>query len=198
MIIADAIFRLFPNIEVFTIDTGRLHEQTYEFIQHVRDHYQESIKVYFPNQEKVEQIVSLFGPNVFYQSTELRQNCCEIRKTQPLNRALINKRAWISGLRRQQSSTRASTKLLQWDSIRQIPKFNPLCDWNTEQVWQYVHDNEIPFNSLYDSGYTSIGCSPCTKLVLNVEANDLRAGRWWWEKSEAKECGIHEETAVAS
>ena len=198
MIIADVIFRRFPNIDVFTIDTGRLHEQTYEFIQHVRDYYQETIKCYFPQQQKLEQIVNLFGPNVFYQSVSLRKDCCEIRKLEPLNRALLNKRAWISGLRRQQSTTRASTHALHWDSIHQIPKFNPLFNWTTEEVWGHIHKNAIPYSSLYDSGYTSIGCAPCTKLVLNVEPNDLRAGRWWWENPDNKECGIHSETAIAS
>lgn len=198
MIIADMIFRRFPNIEVFTIDTGRIHEETHEFIQQVRSFYQKEIKSYFPDPNSVELFVSNFGPNIFYKSKELRQTCCDSRKLMPLNRALVNKRAWISGLRRQQSETRVAVSPLQWDSVHQLPKFNPLYDWTTAQAWEYVHENSIPYNSLYDRGYTSIGCAPCTKIVLNNEVDDIRAGRWWWERDGQKECGIHELPAAAS
>ncbi|MFV2055881.1 MAG: phosphoadenylyl-sulfate reductase [Thiohalomonadales bacterium] len=192
MIIADTIFNRFPNIEVFTIDTGRIHEETHEFIQQVRSHYQQEIKSYFPDPNNIEHLVNSFGPNGFYKSIELRKTCCDSRKLMPLNRALINKRAWVSGLRRQQSELRSSVSPLQWDSAHQIPKFNPLYDWSTAQAWEYIHNNAIPYNSLYDRGYTSIGCAPCTKIVLNNDANDLMAGRWWWERDAQKECGIHE------
>lgn len=177
-----------PN--VFTIDTGRLPSETYEVIDRVREKYGIKVKVYFPDYREVEEMVNNYGMNLFYESVEKRELCCEIRKVRPLKRALEGLEAWITGLRREQSVTRKDIKKLEIDVIHNnIYKINPLADWSEKMVWDYIKENKIPYNTLYDKGYASIGCAPCTRPIRRTE--DIRAGRWWWEAPEHKECGIH-------
>ena len=190
MAILDMAHRIDPNVRVLTIDTGRLPQETYDLIDRVRDHYGISVGVYYPDQDELAQMVSKQGINPFYRSVSLRLLCCQLRKVDPMNRALKDLDAWISGLRRTQAETRARTAKVEVDPAHgSIIKINPLADWNHDQVWDYIRDNHVPYNELYDKGYTSIGCAPCTRAVKPGE--DFRAGRWWWEKGMPKECGIH-------
>ena len=180
---------------VFTLDTGRLNQETYDVMDAVRAKYDISIEAYFPDQKEVEEMGRSKGMNLMYESVSNRKMCCEIRKVHPLNRALGNLDAWITGLRRDQVMTRASTKKIEIDSTHGgIAKINPLADWTSEMVWDYIHENKVPYNKLHDKGYPSIGCEPCTRAVMAGE--DPRAGRWWWEETTAKECGLHFDPAT--
>jgi phosphoadenosine phosphosulfate reductase len=180
---------------IFTIDTGRLPQETYEVMERIREKYNVNIEIYFPDTNSVEEMVKKYGPNLFYKSVELRQLCCQIRKVEVLNRALNNLDAWITGLRREQAVTRIEIKKIETEQRttnneqRTIVKINPLVDWTTQQVWEYIRKNNVPYNKLYDKNYTSIGCQPCTRAVK--EGEDIRAGRWWWETPDKKECGLH-------
>jgi phosphoadenosine phosphosulfate reductase len=190
MVILDLAYRVDPGVRVFTIDTGRLPSETYELIDRVRDHYGIDIEVYYPDPKKLAQMVTKHGINPFYHSVSLRLLCCEVRKVNPLNRVLQNLDAWITGLRRSQSQTRANVRKVEVDRDHgNIIKVNPLADWSEQQVWEYIRANQLPYNQLYDQGYSSIGCAPCTRPV--VPGEDQRAGRWWWENGMPKECGIH-------
>lgn len=176
--------------KVFTLDTGRLNQETYDVIDAIRAKYGIQIQVYFPDQFDVEEMVRTKGVNLMYDSVENRKLCCEIRKVRPLNRALMNLDGWITGLRRDQVSTRASTKKVEIDgSHGGIIKVNPLADWTSDMVWHYIKERNIPYNRLHDAGYPSIGCQPCTRAVAPGE--DPRSGRWWWENASTKECGLH-------
>lgn len=178
------------NTRVFTLDTGRLNQETYDVMDAVRLRYGIEIDVYFPDQKEVEEMVRSKGFNLMYESIENRKLCCEIRKVHPLNRALRELDAWITGLRRDQVVTRATTKKIEIDSTHGgIIKVNPIADWTTEMVWDYIRKNKVPYNKLHDSGYPSIGCAPCTRAVMAGE--DTRSGRWWWEQASNKECGLH-------
>ncbi len=188
-IITDFIFRNNLPVEVFTIDTGRLFEETYKTFNNTIKYYKKTIKVYFPDYKDIEKYVSTKGPNAFYESVENRKECCRIRKVLPLERALKNKKVWITGLRSGQAATRKHVPLLEWDSKHKIIKFNPLHNWSLEEVKNYVYKNAIPYNILHDKGYPSIGCAPCTRPIKPGE--DIRAGRWWWENNSKKECGLH-------
>jgi phosphoadenosine phosphosulfate reductase len=189
MLLVDLICRHVPEIEIFTLDTGRLPQETYDVMQKVKERYGRGVKVYFPKTQAVESYVQRNGPNGFYASVELRKECCRIRKVEPLKRALVGKRAWITGVRREQSVTRKDVPLSEWDAEHKLQKFNPLIDWTEDDVWDYVRRFELPYNALYDQGYASIGCAPCTRAITMGE--DVRAGRWWWEDSTTKECGLH-------
>ncbi len=188
MVITDAIARLRLPIEVFVLDTGRLHGDTLELIWTVRQRYSIDVRVYEPDPVAVADYVSANGRDGFYDSTELRKRCCEIRKVEPLSRALAGRSAWITGQRREQSANRAALAEREFDAAHGIDKFNPLAGWSEEDVWRYVRTRRVPYNRLYDQGYRSIGCAPCTRPVQPGE--DPRAGRWWWEQG-TKECGIH-------
>ncbi len=174
---------------IFTLDTGRLFPETYELMEKTCVRYGIRIEVFFPDTGKVEQMVREKGINLFYQSIENRKLCCNVRKTEPLRRALSGKEIWITGLRREQSPTRQDLALAQWDAANQIIKVNPLLEWSEEQVWAYIHQHKIPYNTLHDKGFPSIGCQPCTRAILSGE--DVRAGRWWWENPDTRECGLH-------
>ncbi|MBI3989631.1 MAG: phosphoadenylyl-sulfate reductase [candidate division NC10 bacterium] len=175
---------------VFTLDTGRLPQETYDLMEAIRDRYGLSIEVYFPDAASVETMVGEHGPNLFYKSVALRKRCCYVRKVEPLQRALQGLSAWVTGLRREQAITRAFIGKVEFDEEHGLVKVNPLTDWTWEQVWEYIKAHQIPYNSLHDKGYPSIGCAPCTKAVQPGE--DLRAGRWWWEGDPVKkECGLH-------
>ena len=190
MVVLDLACRIDPGVRVFTIDTGRLPQETYELIDRVRDHYGIDVEVYYPDQKELAQMVTQHGINPFYRSVSLRLLCCEVRKVNPLNRVLQNLDAWITGLRRSQSQTRAGVYKIELDEDHgNIIKVNPLADWSAQRVWEYIRTNQLPYNRLYDQGYASIGCAPCTRPVAPGE--DRRAGRWWWENGVPKECGIH-------
>jgi phosphoadenosine phosphosulfate reductase len=175
---------------IFTLDTGRLNQETYDVMDRIRDKYHVTIEVMFPKAEAVEQMVREKGLNLFYHSVENRKFCCGIRKVEPLNRALATCDAWIAGLRRDQVVTRAAVKKVEIDADHGgIAKLNPLVDWSWKQVMAYVKTHEVPYNVLHDQGYPSIGCAPCTRAIKPGE--DFRAGRWWWERPDQKECGLH-------
>ncbi|ESU19118.1 adenylylsulfate reductase [Flavobacterium cauense R2A-7] len=189
-LITDLIFsNQIENIEVFTLDTGRLFQETYATWHQTELHYSQKIKSYYPENETLEQFVNEKGINPFYESTDLRKQCCNIRKVVPLQRALKGTTVWITGLRAEHSPNRNSLEIVQWDAQNQLYKYNPLLHWTTQQVKEYVNKNGIPYNILHDKGFISIGCAPCTRAIK--EGDDFRAGRWWWEEASKKECGLH-------
>jgi phosphoadenosine phosphosulfate reductase len=189
MVLLDLIARERLPIEVFTLDTGRLPQETYDLLQLARSRYRVSIAVYAPESSDVEAYVAAHGPNGFYDSVELRQECCHLRKVKPLKRALAGKRAWITGLRRAQSAGRSTVPHQEWDGGHGLQKFNPLADWSDKEVWNFINIHNIPVNTLHAKGYPSIGCAPCTRAI--APGQDVRAGRWWWENPEFNECGLH-------
>ena len=189
MVITDVILRHKLEIEIFTLDTERLHADTLNVIGAIRARYGYDVKVFRPDPRAVAEYVANFGRDAFYESQELRKRCCHIRKVEPLERALEGKEAWITGQRREQAVTRAGLKLQENDAARGIVKFNPLADWSEDEVWTVIRAGDIPYNALHDQGYRSIGCAPCTRPT--VAGEDVRAGRWWWEIQEARECGLH-------
>ena len=174
---------------IFSLETGRLHRETLDMLDTIQTHYGYTVEVYRPQAEAVEGYVAQYGLNGFYESVEARKECCRVRKVEPLGSALQGKRAWITGQRRAQSSTRAELAVQEHDAAHGIEKFNPLADWSEEDVWYYLRHYQVPYNALHDKGYPSIGCEPCTRAVQAGE--DVRAGRWWWENPESKECGLH-------
>ena len=188
-VITHKIFTNNLNIKVITLDTGRLFPQTYDVFSSTIIRYKKKINVYFPDYEAVEKMVTEKGPLSFYQSVENRKECCNIRKVVPLNRALRGMEVWISGIRADQSENRNHMDWLEFDEGKNLYKYYPLFDWSFDDVKSFVKDNNVPYNSLHDKGYVSIGCEPCTKAVKPGE--DFRAGRWWWENEGPKECGCH-------
>jgi phosphoadenosine phosphosulfate reductase len=193
-VIIDIISRSAP-VQIFTLDTGRLFPETYTTWTRTLEQYDISIQAYYPNEAELKQFVTSYGPNAFYESVELRKNCCAIRKVQPLKSALEGNAVWVTGLRAQHSSNRNDLEVLEWDETNQVIKYNPLLDWTTEQVRNYIDEHNIPYNALHDRGYVSIGCAPCTRAIKPGE--DFRAGRWWWEDESKKECGLHVHTIVS-
>ena len=188
-VITHKIFSENIDVKVITLDTGRLFPQTYDVLSSTIIRYQKKIHVYFPEYEAVEKMVTEKGPLSFYQSVENRKECCRIRKVAPLNRALDGMQVWISGIRADQSENRNQMDWLEYDVNKKLFKFYPLFSWTYDEVKAYVKENNIPYNSLHDKGYVSIGCEPCTKAVK--PGDDFRSGRWWWENEGAKECGLH-------
>ncbi len=176
-------------IEVFTLDTGRMFPETYEIIEKTQARYNIKIHIIFPDAQEVEKMVNEKGINLFYHSIDNRKLCCGIRKIKPLKRALEGMNAWITGLRREQSPTRKDMQVIEWDEGNQLIKVNPLLEWTEKQTWDFVNENKIPYNTLHDKGFPSIGCQPCTRAIMPGE--DVRSGRWWWENPETKECGLH-------
>ena len=177
------------DIPVFTLDTGRLHQETYDLLHRTRVRYALDIAIYFPDARQVEEMVREGGPNLFYDSQANRKRCCHVRKVAPLGRALAGRRAWICGLRRGQSGTRGEIQLVDWDDANGLYRIAPLADWSEEQVWRFIREHDVPYNELHDHGYPSIGCAPCTRAVN--PGDDPRSGRWWWELPEHRECGLH-------
>lgn len=188
-VLTDMIVNIDSSIRIFTLDTGRLFPETYQLIADTELKYGIKIEIFFPKASQVEEMVNKKGINLFYKSIENRKECCHIRKIEPLRRALSNVDIWICGLRKDQSITRFTSKLVEWDESNQLIKLNPLVDWDERKVWDYIHTRNIPYNALHDSGFASIGCQPCTRAIEKGE--DIRAGRWWWEQPEQKECGLH-------
>lgn len=186
----DMWWRMDREVRVFTLDTGRLPEETYEVMDRIRERYGIAIAAYFPEAAAVEALERERGFYSFRRSVEERKYCCGIRKVEPLTRALASLDAWVTGLRREQAETRSGVRQVERDPAHGgIIKINPLADWTTEQVWRYVRTHDVPYNRLHDRGYPSIGCAPCTRAIRPGE--DIRAGRWWWERPESKECGLH-------
>ncbi|MBE4948767.1 phosphoadenylyl-sulfate reductase [Chryseobacterium culicis] len=177
------------NIEIFTLDTGRLFEQTYETWASTKAFFKKNIKAYYPDMEELSKLVTENGPDSFYQSVEKRKACCTIRKVHPLKKALKGYEVWITGLRAEHSANRQNMPQLEWDPDNKIIKFHPILHWTTEQVTAYVKDHHLPYNHLHKKGFVSIGCEPCTRAIK--EGEDFRAGRWWWEDASKKECGLH-------
>jgi phosphoadenosine phosphosulfate reductase len=189
-VLLDLLHRLDPAARVFSLDTGRIPQETYDLMDRVRDRYGTSIEVVFPRAEDVEGMVRKDGLNLFYESIEKRQQCCRIRKVEPLRRYLAGVDAWVSGLRREQNVTRAETpKVMIDDAAGGIVKINPVADWTHEEVWKYIRRHNVPVNRLHAQGYPSVGCAPCSRAI--EEGENPRAGRWWWEEPDTKECGIH-------
>ena len=174
---------------IITLDTGRLFQETYDLIQHTIEEYGVNIETMFPNYESVQKMVKEKGINLFYKSVDNRKLCCHIRKNESLKRALVGMDVWICGLRKDQTVTRFYNNLVEWDEKHGLIRLNPLINWTENQVWDYIRKHEIPYNVLHDKGYSSIGCLPCTRPIQKGE--DPRAGRWWWENEEHKECGLH-------
>jgi phosphoadenosine phosphosulfate reductase len=195
MVVLDLIRRHHLAIDIFTLDTGRLPEETYALMQQVEEVYGRCFETFYPNTEAVQALVRERGINGFYSSIENRKACCEVRKVEPLKRALSGRRAWVTGLRAQQGVSRADLTARGLDETYGLEKFNPLHDWTEQQVWQYIREGGVPYNALHDRHYPSIGCAPCTRAIAVGE--DLRAGRWWWENPETKECGLHVQRPAA-
>ncbi|MFW5788393.1 MAG: phosphoadenylyl-sulfate reductase [Spirochaetota bacterium] len=177
------------EVPVFTLDTGRMFAESYDLMERTRAELGVTIRPYFPDADAVERMVAEDGPNLFYRSVDLRKRCCHVRKVEPLRRALAGKRAWITGLRRAQSVTRAQLEVVEWDEQNELYKISPLADWSEEDLWAYIRDHHVPYNALHDRGFPSIGCAPCTRAV--APGDDPRSGRWWWERPEHRECGLH-------
>jgi phosphoadenosine phosphosulfate reductase len=188
-VITDLIHRHHLPVSLFTLDTGRLFPETYSTWSRTLEFYQTAIKAYYPDATEISQYVEANGPNAFYESAALRSACCHIRKVVPLKKALKGQSVWITGLRAEHSPARQDLTELEWDEANQIIKYHPLLSWSTEKVKEYIHQYHIPYNPLHDKGFISIGCAPCTRAVK--EGEDFRAGRWWWEDSSKKECGLH-------
>ena len=179
-----------PTSRVFVLDTGRMHEATYDLIDRVRDRYDKSVEVVFPNAAEVEEMVRSKGANLFYESLENRQSCCFVRKVEPMRRYVSDLDAYVSGLRRDQNANRAGTAKVSIDlAAGGVVKINPLAEWTRDQVWSYIESHDVPVNRLHKAGYPSIGCAPCTRAVPH--GGDERDGRWWWENDDTKECGLH-------
>ena len=194
VVLIDMMVKIDPRSRIFTLDTGRLPQETYDVMERIRDRYKVRIEVFFPEAKAVEEVIEEYGPDLFYKSIELRKLCCEVRKIKPLRRALESLKAWICGLRKEQSVTRTEIRKIEVDvAHNSIAKINPLADWTEEQVWDYIEKNDVPYNALHDRNYPSIGCAPCTRAIALGE--DVRAGRWWWETPEKKECGLHSKVA---
>jgi phosphoadenosine phosphosulfate reductase len=191
VVLIDMMCNINRNLtSVFTLDTGRLNQETYDLIDKIRKKYDIKVDVYFPNASDIEEMVANKGMNLMYESVENRKLCCNLRKIEPLKRALKQFDCWITGLRREQSTTRNKILKIEVDTLNNnITKLNPLADWTNDEIWKYIRKNKVPYNELHDRGYPSIGCEPCTRAIK--EGEDPRAGRWWWENDTHKECGLH-------
>jgi len=188
-VLTHMLIKINPKFRIFTLDTGRLFPETLNLIQKTRDQYKADIEVFFPDYKLVQQMVREKGINLFYESVENRKLCCQIRKLEPLKRALEGMQAWITGIRKDQTINRFSTRVVEWDESNGLVKINPLYRWSEKMVWEYIRNNQVPYNELHDRNFPSIGCQPCTRAVLPGEDN--RAGRWWWEDQGHKEYGLH-------
>jgi phosphoadenosine phosphosulfate reductase len=188
IVLTDLIWSRVPGIDIVTIDTGRLPDETLALIAQLESRYNRRIKVFFPQASAVEQYVRLNGINGFYESLAQRQDCCAIRKVEPFNRAVAGYKAWVTGVRREQSEARAGNQPLQLDARNGLQKVSPLLDWTEAEIWEYIRAKQLPYNPLHDRGFPSIGCAPCTRAIQPGE--DHRAGRWWWESAATRECGL--------
>ena len=189
MVLTDIIATQLPEIDMFSIDTGRLYEETHELLEKLQRRYRRAIRVVYPDAAALERLVARQGVNGFYHSLEARLECCRIRKVEPFKRAIVGYDGWITGLRREQSAARAATEAVEWDAEHGLYKVSPLLEWTEAEVWQYIRARRLPYNPLHDRQFPSIGCAPCTRAIQPGESR--RAGRWWWEQPETRECGLH-------
>jgi len=196
VVVIDMLAKISPDARIFTLDTGRLNQETYDLMDDIRNRYKMNIEVMFPNQDEVQEMVRTNGVNLFYRSRENRKLCCGIRKVHPLTNMLSTLEGWITGIRADQTQNRSDSAKFEIDGqFGGILKVNPIIDWTWEMVWDYIKANKVPYNKLHDKGYPSIGCEPCTRPIKPGE--DLRAGRWWWENESDKECGLHMDHSTA-
>ncbi len=189
IVLTDLIWTAVPQIEIFSIDTGRLYPETYELIGRLQQHYGRALRIYYPETPQLEGWVAENGINGFREGLEQRRNCCSIRKVEPFRRAISGHNAWVTGIRRDQSASRAFAAPVEWDGEYGLHKISPLLDWSKKDITDYIAKKALPYNSLHDKGFPSIGCAPCTRAVPSGE--DERSGRWWWERAESRECGLH-------
>jgi phosphoadenosine phosphosulfate reductase len=196
MVLTDLIWKHVPEIEIFTLDTGRLPEETYNLIERLERRYNRRIRVYYPDPASVEALVAKNGINGFYNGVEQRISCCHVRKVEPFRRAVQGAGAWVTGVRHEQSATRALVSAVDFDAANGLAKISPILDWTNDDIWNYIRTNKLPYNPLHDKGYPSIGCAPCTRAV--EPGADSRSGRWWWENTDSKECGLQPRASVAS
>jgi phosphoadenosine phosphosulfate reductase len=194
VVLTDLIWTHVPDIEIFSIDTGRLYPETYDLIERVQHRYGRQLRIYYPEASAVESWVGSNGINGFRDSLEQRQGCCTVRKVEPFRRAVAGRGAWVTGIRRGQSASRALSAPVEWDAEYGLHKVAPLLEWSEEDIWSYIRKKRLPYNSLHDSGFPSIGCAPCTRAVQPGE--DERSGRWWWERADTRECGLHPRRAL--
>jgi phosphoadenosine phosphosulfate reductase len=192
MVLTDIIWSHLPDIDIFTIDTGRLHEETYDLLDRIERRYQRKLRVVYPDTRSLEGLVSAQGINGFYESVEARKLCCNLRKVAPFVRAIAEYSAWITGIRRGQSAARSRGKFVEWDSEYGLYKISPLLEWTEAEVWAYIRARQLLYNPLHDRQFPTIGCSPCTRAIQPGEGR--RSGRWWWEPAGPRECGLHPET----
>jgi phosphoadenosine phosphosulfate reductase len=195
MVLTDIIWNHVPEIDIFSIDTGRLHQETYELLEKLELRYKRRVRLVYPDSQSLEQLIAAQGINGFYHSLEARVSCCGARKIEPFKRAIAGYGAWVTGVRREQSETRARGQAIEWDAQNGLQKISPLLDWTEEQVWQYIRARQLPYNALHNKSYPSIGCQPCTRAIQPGE--NRRAGRWWWEQPESRECGLHPRVRTA-
>jgi phosphoadenosine phosphosulfate reductase len=196
MVLTDIICAHLPRIDMFSIDTGRLHEESYQLLERLQRRYRRSIRLVYPDAADLERLVAAQGVNGFYTSVAARLECCRVRKLEPFRRALAGYPAWVTGVRREQTAERARGQAEEWDPAHGVYKLSPLLDWSEEQVWEYIRVHALPYNVLHDRQYPSIGCAPCTRAIQPGEGR--RAGRWWWEQPESRECGLHPRTFPAA
>ncbi len=196
MVLTDIICTSVPQIDIVSIDTGRLHEETYDLLAKLQRRYNNKIRVIYPDGQDVSELVTRQGINGFFDSPEARSACCNVRKVVPFQRFVGGYDAWVTGVRREQSKARAGGQVIEWDAQNGLHKISPLLDWTEEQIWAYIRARSLPFNSLHEKGYPSIGCAPCTRAI--VPGEDHRAGRWWWEQPEQRECGLHPKARAAT
>jgi phosphoadenosine phosphosulfate reductase len=196
MVLTDIIWTYLPKIDVFSIDTGRLHEETYELLERLQRRYQRTIRVVYPDAAALERLVARQGVNGFYHGVAARLECCRVRKVEPFRRAVAGFPAWITGVRREQSTGRANGQPIEWDTEHGLSKVSPLLDWSEEDVWHYIRLHRLPYNPLHDRQFPSIGCAPCTRAIQPGESR--RAGRWWWERADSRECGLHPRALAAA
>jgi phosphoadenosine phosphosulfate reductase len=189
VVLTDLIWNAVPQIEIFSIDTGRLYPETYELIERLQKRYGRALRIYYPNAAELETWVGEHGINGFRDSLEQRRGCCGTRKVEPFRRAIAGRNAWVTGIRRGQSASRAQAAPVEWDREYGLHKVSPLLEWSENEIWEYIRKKRLPYNTLHDSGFPSIGCAPCTRAVQAGEHE--RSGRWWWERNESRECGLH-------
>ena len=188
-VLTDLVAKVDKDTRIFTLDTGRLFPETYSLIERTNSKYDIKLEVFFPDHTEVEKMVKAEGVNLFYNGIDQRKRCCQVRKLEPLKRAFAGLDVWICGLRRDQSVTRQAVQMVEWDEGNQLIKLNPLINFSEQEVWDYIKQHQVPYNKLHDKGFPSIGCQPCTRAIEPGE--DIRAGRWWWENPDQKECGLH-------